>query len=316
MTLINRLLFAVAVVGLCVLPPTVAPAQVVAPSVYTTAIQVQGEAAGTEFDDWAASGITIADMDPVDNPGGSPPFIDIGNIQIANDDNFIYIHATTHGGHTSFANLFLAFDTDQNVATGFDVFGIGVIGSEFGYQTDFPFGQAAGVYNTGATITGGSLGNGGALIFPFWTEAGAPQGTQMEWAVPRSAMINGSPAFPNVSFDLAIWADSGLFDISQRISYTIAEAPAGLPGDYNDDGKVDAADYIIWRKNEGTMNTLPNDPDGGTIGVNQYNTWRENFGAMGGGGSGLSYAAVPEPTTAGLLIAAAFALGVSRRGRL
>ena len=128
------------------------------------------------------------------------------------------------------------------------MFAIGVIGSELGYQTDFPFGQATGVFNTGATITGGPLGNGGALIYPFWTEAGAPQGTEMEWAVPRDVVVNGSPAFPNNSFDFVIYATNGLGDITQRISYTLAAPPAGVPGDYNDDDKVDAADYVVWRK--------------------------------------------------------------------
>ena len=199
-------------------------AQVVAPSVYTTTIQVQGETAGTEFADWAASGITVADADPVDNPGGSPPFIDIGNVQVANDANYIYIHATMHGAITSLANLFLAFDTDQNLATGFDPFGLGVVGSELGYQTDFPFGQATAVFNTNATLTGGPFGNGGALIYPFWTEAGAPQGTEIEWAIPLNVTINGPPAFPSDSFDFAIWTDNGLGDITQRISYTLAEA--------------------------------------------------------------------------------------------
>ena len=35
-------------------------------------------------------------------------------------------------------------------------------------------------------------------------------------------------------------------------------------GDYNDDGAVNAADYVVWRKTDGT-------PEG-------YNTWRANFG--------------------------------------
>jgi hypothetical protein len=38
-----------------------------------------------------------------------------------------------------------------------------------------------------------------------------------------------------------------------------------VSGDYNNDGSVDAADYVIWRKNDGT-------PAG-------YTTWRTNFGA-------------------------------------
>jgi hypothetical protein len=74
----------------------------------------------------------------------------------------------------------------------------------------------------------------------------------------------------------------------------------GVDGDYNDDGKVDAADYVVWRKNEGTMNVLPNDPHGGTIGALQFNTWRANFGNMAGSGTGLdsSNASVPEPAMA------------------
>jgi hypothetical protein len=299
---------------LLLMAATSARAQVTAPSVYTSSIQVQGEAAGTEFADWAASGISIVDMDPADNTGGSPPFIDIADVQIANDDQFVYIHATMHAGPTSFANLFLAFDSDQNVATGFDVFGLGLIGSELGYQTDFPFGQATGVFNTGATITGGPLGNGGALIYPFWTEAGAPQGTEMEWAVSRNVLINGSPAFPTDSFDVAIYATNGLGDISQRISYTFADPPAGPDGDYNDDGNVDAADYAIWRKYENTTNPLPNDPHGGTIDSDQYETWTEHFGEPPGG-SGAGFGAVPEPTTAYLLIAGAMACGLLLRRR-
>ena len=68
-------------------------------------------------------------------------------------------------------------------------------------------------------------------------------------------------------FDFALWADSSLGDISQRISYTLAEPPAGLPGDFNRDNKVDAADYVAWRKTN--------------VPVDGYNVWVENFGRMG-----------------------------------
>jgi hypothetical protein len=64
----------------------------------------------------------------------------------------------------------------------------------------------------------------------------------------------------------------------------------GIPdllGDYNDDGQVDAADYVVWRKNPGAFG---GDPGG-------YNTWRANFGAAVGGGSSSGAAtAVPEPS--------------------
>jgi hypothetical protein len=94
-----------------------------------------------------------------------------------------------------------------------------------------------------------------------------------------------------------------------------------LFGDYNVDGKVDAADYAVWRKFEGTMTTLPNDPHDGTIGALQFDTWRANFGntadsgaaatagsdATGGALSGASASAVPEPAT---LVTLIFALGL------
>jgi uncharacterized protein YjbI with pentapeptide repeats len=54
-----------------------------------------------------------------------------------------------------------------------------------------------------------------------------------------------------------------------------------LPGDYNQDGVVDAADYVVWRKT-----------DGGQAG---YDNWRKNFGNNIGSGASQS-ANVPEPS--------------------
>jgi PEP-CTERM motif len=274
-----------------------AAAQVTAPSLYTTGLQVQGEAVGTEFADWAAAGVTNAEMDPADNTG----FLDVANVQIANDEEFIYVHVTTHGASTSLANLFLAFDTDQNATTGFDVFGLGVVGSEFGYQTDFPFAQSTGMFNTGAPIGGGPLGNGGALIYPFWTDAGAPQGAEIEWAVPRDVLVSGMPVFANDSLNLAVYTTDGLGDITQSISYTLAAPPLD-DGDYNEDGVVDAADYVVWRRDDGTPA--------------KYQVWRENFGTMPGGGSLVSISAVPEPATGIWLAGMGIAVLVLGRCRL
>ena len=170
----------VAVRTLSGLAPASARAQVVAPSVYTTAIQVQGEAAGTEFADWAASGIPVVDMDPADNPAARR-LIDIANVQIANDDDYIYIHATMHAGPTSLANLFLAFDTDQNLATGFDVFGLGVDRLGARLSNRFPVRPGDRRVQHRRHASPAALGNGGALIYPFWTGP-APQGTEIEWA--------------------------------------------------------------------------------------------------------------------------------------
>ena len=78
-----------------------------------------------------------------------------------------------------------------------------------------------------------------------------------------------------------------------------------LPGDFNNDNVVDAADYTLWRDNVGdTAGTLPNDVDGGTIRQVQYDTWKAGYGSSIGGGS-LSTIAVPEPSSGTLCMLAA-----------
>jgi autotransporter-associated beta strand protein len=70
-------------------------------------------------------------------------------------------------------------------------------------------------------------------------------------------------------------------------------APPGANGDWNGDTKVNAADYVTWRKNPAGNG---NDPGG-------YVLWRENFSQSAGSGSGLQgAAAVPEPATVSLVL--------------
>lgn len=71
---------------------------------------------------------------------------------------------------------------------------------------------------------------------------------------------------------------------------------ASLNGDYNNDGSVNAADYVLWRKFNGTSITLPNDPTPGSVTPADYTVWRTNFGqSNSGAGSGISN--VPEPSS-------------------
>jgi len=80
-----------------------------------------------------------------------------------------------------------------------------------------------------------------------------------------------------------------------------------LAGDFNHDGAVDAADYVVWRQTNGTQ-----------IG---YDEWRTNFGRTGGTGTSANNSAVgvavPEPTLCALVAAAALGLaaGSARRQR-
>jgi mannan endo-1,4-beta-mannosidase len=90
-----------------------------------------------------------------------------------------------------------------------------------------------------------------------------------------------------------------------------------LPGDYNDDGTVDAADYTVWRNSFGQTGTsLAADGDGnGTIDEGDYDVWRLYFGetANAGSASGL---ATPEPSTLLLVLVSVACLTLNRSVRL
>jgi hypothetical protein len=61
---------------------------------------------------------------------------------------------------------------------------------------------------------------------------------------------------------------------------TIPDLFERLPGDYNRDGIVDAADYAVWRKTLGSDSELAADGSrNGVIDPADYDVWRLNFGA-------------------------------------
>jgi hypothetical protein len=70
-------------------------------------------------------------------------------------------------------------------------------------------------------------------------------------------------------------------------------ASAGVPGDYNGNGMVDAADYVMWRKGGPLLNEVDAP---GTVNAQDYTEWRSRFGNSGSG-TGLGSTAVPEPAS-------------------
>ena len=52
-----------------------------------------------------------------------------------------------------------------------------------------------------------------------------------------------------------------------------------LAGDYNHDDRVDAADYVVWRKTFGSTTALAADGSGNQqIDQADFDVWRRNFG--------------------------------------
>jgi GH35 family endo-1,4-beta-xylanase len=179
---------------------------------------------------------------------------------------------------------------------------------------------------TGFTMWGfwaGAVWSGapnGVLYNNDWTIR--PTGTawnnlQSQWDTDLSVAVG---ADGTINFD-GFWGDYELtigdtigaptYDLTLTKGDTLYSLPIA-PGDYNGDGVVDAADYVMWRKTAGQSGDLRADGNGDTtVDELDFNIWRANFGAIYGAGAGAE-AAVPEPTAWTLLLVAAFAWASAR----
>lgn len=101
--------------------------------------------------------------------------------------------------------------------------------------------------------------------------------------------------------------------LTNYVELKVVAGPAGVPGDYNNNGTVDAADYVLWR-NGGPLQNQVDDPM--VVNDQDYVEWRARFGNTAPGSGSLSDSgAVPEPTTALLAAFAITALLASSRKR-
>jgi hypothetical protein len=108
-------------------------------------------------------------------------------------------------------------------------------------------------------------------------------------AAVMSGLFNFATGTQDLLFDFRIPAGGGL-PTSTVLNGIVRYAPfsLGLAGDFNGDGRVNAADYVVWRKTDGSQAG--------------YNAWRMNFGATSGSGAAvLGASQVPEPSAAVLI---------------
>jgi len=80
----------------------------------------------------------------------------------------------------------------------------------------------------------------------------------------------------------------------------VGAAPV-LTGDYNDDGVVDAGDYVRWRNALAGIGTLENETEShGVVNELDYAAWKNNYGAPHNGSGGIAH--VPEPAAFMLIL--------------
>ena len=167
-----------------------------------------------DFADWA--GIPVLANDPM---GDATP-IDVATVQLADDADNLYLRVTYHTpvNPNRGPSLFLAFDTDNNVATGFNIYGLNRVGSEAAFQNDFPFEQRTG-FNSGPL-------NKPAIIAPVDFADASSLFTAQEYSIPRDVGYTRAPFGPvfSQSFTLLVWSDEPSAEATDGIPYTFATA--------------------------------------------------------------------------------------------
>lgn len=136
-----------------------------------------------------------------------------------------------------------------------------------------------------------------AALFPNGQNVENFASESFPWSLTASGSDGFNPSITQLQFTSLY---EGSFTVSNVWVGTAADffaLASATAGDFNADGMVDAADYLIWRKSMGQIgHQLPADANGnGTVDADDYQALARNFGkSLGGDGQ---QAAVPEPTT-------------------
>jgi cytochrome c peroxidase len=98
-------------------------------------------------------------------------------------------------------------------------------------------------------------------------------------------------------------------DTAFLTSELFADPFVTLAGDYNGDGTVDQDDYTVWVSSFGSDDPLADGNSDGLVDLADYTVWRDNLGQSWLSLTMSAATAVPEPSSAGLVLAAVALLG-------
>jgi T5SS/PEP-CTERM-associated repeat protein len=205
--------------------------------------------------------------------GGGQAFIE-GDHRPGNSPALVAFGGDVYYGPFSSLEIELAGVTKGNLYDAVAVSGVAVLGGELDVS----------LLNTFSPTLGG--------VFEILTATGGVTG------------VFDSEMLPSLGPLLALHTFYG----SNAVNLAVVPA---LPGDYNANGTVDAADYVVWRHTLGQSGiglaadgTGPFGTPDGLVNQFDYQFWRSHFG-QGLGSSTSVQAAVPEPAAWVLLMFAA-----------
>jgi hypothetical protein len=289
--------------------------QTIANPVPNGAIKIDGN-----ISDWL--GVTKYTQDAIgDGSSGPARPLDIDILQgaVAHDANFFYfLYRNTADGMVDGASNWIFIDLDRNQATGQNAIpGTTAIGMEFnlggtgGWNAWSPTGPFAGPA-AGRTVAAGDSDNSGGADF-------------LEYAVSRTAAQPNGITFNPIGgslFDLLFAAEDTILDNHPNngdqdfFTYDASGIyNPGVPGDANNSGTVTMADYLLIQANSFTaqpFGTNGDVDDSGFVDFADFQQWKTNFPG-GVAAAEAALAALPEPSSAVLLVAAAMGLAARQR---
>ena len=140
------------------------------------------------------------------------------------------------------------------------------------------------------------------------------------WANPdsstnRIAEILAFNAAGRLTWNFIAGLDVSVRDLGDGFTYVMLLPIA--TADYNQNGVVDAPDYVMWRKSLGsTTNHAADGNHNGIVDNDDFELWRSTFGELAiGSGSAIAATPVPEPGILPLVtIIGIWALCLTQRG--
>ena len=137
-----------------------------------------------------------------------------------------------------------------------------------------------------------------------WTSTGnLPAGNPIDW-IQFQLNNTDSDFYPNIV------AGPQATDFYIR---SLEVTGPGVPGDYNDNGLVDAADYVVWRKYQGTNFQLTNEVSGvsaGSVTQADHDAWRARYGNTSGSAAGSAWGPLPVPEPGASVLVMASVAGI------